>query len=131
MRHAKFPARKADGSFCIEIGVRMAGDLSVDAVPRIQQWISGVWMPHHMTWTREWRTGSNFATSKEQILNYSDEFAAPPEVSLGPASELRLRLKGNKTAKFWRDWVASRIVPDLKEAFPGVEDLLYIRNCDE
>ena len=36
-----------------------------------------------------------------------------------------------KTAKLWKDWVVSRLVPDLKAAFLGVGELLYIRDCAE
>jgi hypothetical protein len=131
MSPAKFPARRADGSFCVEIGVQMSGDVKVDLVPRIHAWISDAWMPEHKTWTREWKTGSNLATNHVQLLQYDDEFLAPPEVAAGSNSELQLRLRGKKTAKFWKDWLVSRLVPDLKAAFPGVGELLYIRDCDE
>jgi len=100
-------------------------------MPRIDAWISDAWMPRNATWTREWKTGSNLATTRVEELKYDDEFTGPPEVAAGPTSELQLRLKGKKTAKFWKDWLVSRLVPDLKAAFPGVGELLYIRDCAE
>jgi hypothetical protein len=130
MNSVKFPARKPDGSFCIEVGVRVNIDFQVD-VRRIQDWISGIWMPNHTTWTRDWRTGTNFATIDEQRLNYNDEFRSPPVIVSGPGSELRLRLAGNRTAKFWKDWLVSRIVPDLRAEFPEIGEVLYIRDCAE
>jgi hypothetical protein len=107
----------------------VVGNLQTDLLPRVQAWIGDVWMPQNATWAREWQTGSNLTVSRAQELHYDDEFTAPPEVSAGPISELQLRLSGAKTAQFWKDWVVSRLVPDLKAAFPGVGELLYIRDC--
>lgn len=73
----------------------------------------------------------NLATSKEQILKYTDEFLSPPEIVSGQSSELHLRLRGKRTAKFWKDWIASRIVPDLKAEFSAIGELLHIRDCVE
>lgn len=36
-----------------------------------------------------------------------------------------------RTAKFWKDWIASRIVPDLKAEFSAIGELLHIRDCVE
>jgi hypothetical protein len=130
MSSAKFPARTADGSFCVEIGVQMTGG-QADLVLRVRAWLNDTWMPRHVTWTREWQTGSNLATTQAQELHYDDEFTGPPEVAAGPTSELQLRLRGKKTAKFWKDWLVSRLVPDLMAAFPGLGELLYIRDCAE
>jgi hypothetical protein len=130
MSPARFPARKADGSFCVEIGVQMT-DLQIDFVSCVQTWINDAWMPQHGTWTREWKTGSNLATRQVQELRYDDEFMGPPEVAAGSASELQLRLRGKKTAKFWKDWVVSRLMPDLKAQFPGVGELIYLRDFTE
>jgi hypothetical protein len=46
---------------------------------------------------------------------------APPEFVLIGDRELQLRLRGKKTAKFWRDWVVSRILTELRMEFPEVE----------
>jgi hypothetical protein len=129
MSSAKFPARSADGSFCVEIGVNLNSNVQQDLVPSIQAWINDAWMPRNTTWTREWMTGPNLSTSSAQELQYDNEFTGPPEVAAGPSAELQLRLRGKKTAKFWKDWVISRLVPDIKEAFPGIGELLYIRDC--
>jgi hypothetical protein len=82
-----------------------------------------------MSWTREWLTGPNASVVKVQTLNYADEFAAPPVVSVDPETKLRLQLRGKGTAKFWKDWVVSRLIPDLKSQFPGIGELLCIRDC--
>jgi hypothetical protein len=131
MSPAKFPDRKPDGSFCVDVGVQIIGNLDEDLAPRVQAWINDVWMPQHTTWSREWQTGSNLTTTRVQLLHYSDEFSAPPEIAAGPASELKFRLRGKKTAKFWKDWLVTRLMPDLREAFPAAGELLYIRDCAE
>jgi hypothetical protein len=131
MSHVGFPVRRPDGSFSVEVGIQMLGDLQAELASRVQGWISNTWMPLHATWTREWQTGSNLGTSRVQVLQYSDEFMAPPQITVGPNFELQLRLRGTKAAKFWKDWLVSRLVPDLKAEFPGIGDLLYIRDCAE
>lgn len=131
MSSARFPARKPDGSFCVEVGIELSARDQTDLVPRIQAWVGNAWLPHHSTWTREWRTGPNFSASGPQVLKYRDEFTASPEIALGSSSELQLRLKGAKTAKYWKDWLVARLVPDLKAAFPGIGNLLYIRDCTD
>jgi hypothetical protein len=67
--------------------------------------------------------------TNEQVLRYEDEFMKPPEVVSHEESKLCLRLFGKKSAKFWKDWVASRLLPDLKARFPQVGELLYVGNC--
>lgn len=78
---------------------------------------------------REWNTGPNLSTSSVESLRYDEEFSGPPEVHYGPSSEPQLRLRGRKSAKYWRDWLVWRLVPDLKAAFPVIGELIYIRNC--
>jgi hypothetical protein len=131
MSPAKFPARKPEGSFCVEVGLEIASNVREDLVPSVQAWIHEAWMPRYTTWSRDWKTGPDLATTRVQRFHYDDEFAAPPEVVAGLNSELRLRLRGKKTAKFWRDWLISRLIPDLKVAFPALGELLYVRNCAE
>ena len=119
----KFPARRADGSFCIEIGLQGTGHIEAD-VARIRTWISDTWMPGNKTWTRNWESG------RVELLQYDDEFSAPPESVAGPNSEVQLRLQGRKTAKWWKDWMVLRFLHDLKAAFPEFGEILYIRNCE-
>lgn len=109
----------------------MTGNTRADVVPSIRAWIGDAWMPRNRTWTREGKTGPNLETIRIQELHYDDEFVGLPEVAAGPTSELQVRLRGKKTAKFWRDWLVSRLMPDLKAAFPEVGELLYVRNCTE
>lgn len=52
----------------------------------------------------------------------------PLKIDVGERLELRLQLLGTKHSKFWKDWLVSKIAPDLKFKFGEVGDLLYIRN---
>jgi hypothetical protein len=131
MRRAKFPARKRDGSFCVEAGLKTLGDFTEDLAARAQAWINDVWMPQYPRWRWEGRTGPNLKIERVQVLDYSDEFIALPEIVVGPNSELQLRLRGKETARFWRDWLVFRLKPDLEAAFPEIGKLLYIRDCVE
>jgi hypothetical protein len=90
-------------------------------------------MPHHSVWQWTWRTGPNLATTYEQVLHYEDDFMKPPEIVSCEGAELRIRLFGKKSSKFWRDWLVSRLLPDLKAEFPEVEvgKGLCIEDCRE
>jgi hypothetical protein len=131
MNRAKFPARKDDGSFCVEIGLSVvrAGDNNLKS--NIRDWIAADWMPRNLVWKREWRTGGSLGTISEQALNYQSEFMGAPEIVGYDASVLQIRVVGRESAKFWKDWLISRFLPDLKAKFPEVGDQLYIRNCEE
>ncbi|GGA39957.1 hypothetical protein [Dyella nitratireducens] len=130
MTHPKFPTRKHDGSFCVEVGLRIhLDDSTPDIAARIQSWFNDDWISRNKTWTRTWASGPNLATKRDEVLSYSDEFLAIPEVEEAGA-ELRIRLFGARTARFWKDWLVSKIAPDLKAQFPQVGELLYIRDCD-
>jgi hypothetical protein len=126
---AKFPSRKVDGSFCVEVGLQLLEGTPDDICDLIDQWFSNGWMSENKTWTRTWLTGANFETKRNEVLVYSDEFLSAPEVSLGGKSELQIQLLGTKSSKFWKDWLVSKIAPDLKEKFPYIGELLYIRDC--
>jgi hypothetical protein len=130
MSPAKFPDRRPDGSFCVVVGLRTSPDGAAELADRVRRWMTDVWMPSHPTWTREWKTGVDLARAEKQVLSYADEFSSDPEVS-GEGSELRLRLRGKRDSRFWKDWLVSRIAPDLRAEFPELSELLYIRDCDE
>jgi hypothetical protein len=126
-----YPVRRSDGSFCVVVGLRIEGGHAPQIAACVRTWIADVWMPHNLTWTREWRTGADLKETNPQILKYSDEFLSAPSVSSNECAELRIHFFGNKEAKFWRDWVVSRFTPDLKANFSEIGDLLFFRNCDD
>ena len=126
-----FPRRGDDGSFCVEICLKVSGDCREEMGPQIQHWLDEDWMKHRSTWKRVWKTGPNLARIDEQIHHYDDEFMKPPKVISCEGSELRFRLLGRRSAKFWRDWLVSRLLPDLRAQFPEVGERLHIEDCGE
>ena len=131
MPNVNFPKRNNDGSFCIEVSLRLVSDSRGDLGSRIQRWIDNEWMVEHSTWKRVWRTGPNLETIDEEILNYTDEFIKAPQISACEASEIQFQLFGKKSAKFWKDWLVSRFLPDLKAEFPEIDEGISIENCRE
>jgi hypothetical protein len=58
--------------------------------------------------------------AEEQVLRYEDEFVRPPEIVPSKGSEPLIRLAGRESSQAWRDWIVSRLLPDLKKQFPEV-----------
>jgi hypothetical protein len=114
MTKAKFPARKKDGSFCVKICVGLTPGGSEDLASQIEKWMREDWMPRNSTWKRLWRTGPSLSIANEETLRWEDEFLRPPEVSIIESSKFCFKLFGKRT-KFWRDWLVSRLLPDLRE----------------
>jgi hypothetical protein len=102
-----------------------------DLAGRVEQWWINVWVPSHKSWRRAWKTGPNATEVLSETLLYDDEFLAPPTLISCEGSELRFRLLGRGSAKFWKDWVFTRILSDLKTKFPEVGELRDIRDCDQ
>jgi hypothetical protein len=128
MTRSNFPKIYPDGSFCVEIRLAVTDTRQGSLGSTMQDWINESWIHDRSTWRRQWRTGPDQAVTEEQILHYQDEFRKPPEVALD-GSELRLRLLGKQSAKYWRDWLVSRLIPDLKAKFPELGDRLSIKDC--
>jgi hypothetical protein len=131
MTRPRFPKQKADGSFCIEVSCSVNTERCNDLARNIQHWWDAVWVPANDVWLRIWKTGPDLAIERPETLRYWEHFLAPPEVISCDQSALRFRLLGNNARdKLWKDWLASRIVPDLKTNFPEVGELLRIVNCE-
>jgi hypothetical protein len=63
---AKFPKRRADGSFCVEVVVSVNTIDEKALSQRVQDWCTNIWAPEHKTW-------EFFGTSL-----YQDEFSCLP-----------------------------------------------------
>jgi len=83
-------------------------------------------MPNNMDWHRIWRAGTN---TQKELLRYYDEFYDPPTVSRRDESHLLLLLRVRWPSSIWKDWLALRIIPDLRSAFPAISHQrpLYVR----
>ena len=123
MNKVRFPKRRPNGSFCVEVALKADSGDPVLLGKRVQEWWSTAWMPANREWRRSW------SSDQTQTLSYSDEFDGEPRV-WRCTSELRFRFEGKPSAKWWRDWLVSRILPDLKSKFPEVQDFVRITNCE-
>jgi hypothetical protein len=91
----------------------------------MQTWIASVWMPNNRIWIRNWSSG------RSEELRFEDEFSTAPQVIETGCRKVVLRFEGSSTAKFWKDWIVSRIIPDLRDKFPEVGEFCKARNCKE
>ncbi len=123
MTKAKFPLRDEEGRFCVEIRVSVSADDVGSLSKQIAAWILNEWLPANKIWTQSWRPGG------DQIHYYEDEFAGAPKISHGPGEEICITLRGQKTARFWRDWFVLRMLPDLKARFSQIGKTLSVENA--
>lgn len=124
MDQMRFPKRQADGSFCIDVVMSIETTDSKHLGVAIQEWWTHEWMQSNRTWTREWSSGD------VQKLPFDHEFVRPPEVVRCVDSDLRFRLRGRPGGRWWKDWLVSKIIPDLRRRFPEVGEFLEFRECD-
>jgi hypothetical protein len=99
----KFPRRRADGSFCLEVILSVVTQNERLLAQRIQQWWTSEWGPENEVWTRYWSSGL-----KEELA-YRDEFSRLPQIVSCKDTELRFRLEGRGSAEglvgdaeYWR-----------------------------
>jgi len=124
MSKVRFPKRNADGSFCLDVFIAIETNEPENLSRRVESW-GRQWANENRIWTRNW-----VPSGREEILNYSDEFKREPyPVSCTP-TELTLRLEGQPSAQWWKDWLVERILSDLKSSFAEFRDVNRIRNCD-
>lgn len=102
-----------------------AGNIGRD----IQDWWSNEWGPKNKEWVRVWNRGHEREFT--EVLRYDEEFADAPQFVSCDESQFRFRLLGKSTAKWWKDWIALRVIPDVQARFPGVGKVVNARNCDE
>jgi len=101
-----------------------AGDIAGE----VQGSWSNEWMPKNKEWLRVWNRGHK--SESTEALRYDDEFSDAPQLVRCDESQLRFRLFGKSSAKWWRDWMVLRIIPDLRARFPAVGEFVSIQNCD-
>jgi hypothetical protein len=127
MKPELFPKRRPDGSFCIETRIAIdAADRAVLA-SRINDWIEE-WVRANRYWE------CKFAESEGGVFDFYDEFARPPYCVTGDSGSLFLRVEGCPGAgKWWRDWIGSRLLPDLRAAFREIRSrpMENARNCPD
>jgi hypothetical protein len=123
MSRVKFPKRHADGSFCAEVTLTVQTEEPEDLLCRIQAWLTR-WVETNQVWEWKWDTGG-----AEELL-YGREFNREPKAVSCTSRELKVQFEGQPSAEWWKDWLAFRIVPELKAAFAEVQDVSSVKDCE-
>ena len=123
MSEVRFPKRREDGTFCVEVTLAVQTAEPEGLLHRVRAWASR-WIEVNRVWEWKWDTGG------AEELHYEREFGSGPEPVSCTTTELRMRLEGLPTAGRWKDWIVWRIVPELKAAFPEVQDVCGVKDCE-
>jgi len=130
MSKVKFPKRRPDGSFCVEVVVPVATTDPEKLLPRVSEWATR-WVNSNRLWVRQWKSGENLREVQPEELHYDAEFESGPRATYD-SGFLKLRFEGRSSAKWWKDWLVLRFLPDLKQSFPEISSAdVAFRNCDE
>jgi hypothetical protein len=115
MISTKFPKRRPDGSFCVELRLRVDTKDVEELAHLINAWIEE-WVRANRYWK------NNLAHRENGVLDFYDEFARPPYCVAGDPVSLFLRVEGCPgSGKWWRDWIASRLTRDLRATFKEIQ----------
>ena len=107
----KFPKRRNDGSFSVEVILSIQANDPKEFLSRVQQWLEQ-WVQSN----RHWKTA--LAASAGGVLDFFDEFTGPPSCVLKGTNALSLRVQCRPNARtWWKDWLVLRILKDLQEKF--------------
>ncbi len=117
MAAAKFPRRDPDGSFRVRVVHRTNTERPGDLAARVEEWFRS-WLATAPVW----------ALSADRQLNYFDDFAREPHHVTCSGSALTYVLEGRPAAMWWRDWLAFKIVPELRRALPEVLEVEEVTN---
>jgi hypothetical protein len=126
MSAVKFPKKRVDGSFCVELALPVVTSHPDELLQRVQQWAVS-WRQANEVWVRDWKS----TAGEKEHLNYDSEFKQAPKPVSRTSSELRIQLEAKPSAKWWRDWMVLRLINDLKLAFPEIQTGGMVKNCDE
>ena len=122
MSEVRFPKRREDNSFCVEVTLAVHTVEPEELLRRVQDW-SSRWMEANRVWEPQ-RDAENMG----QLL-YGQEFKTEPIPVSCTRTELKLRLEGQPSAERWRDWLVLRIIPGLKAAFTEIQDVSGMKDC--
>ena len=120
----KFPKRRQDGSFCVDVVLSVSAEEQASLMPRITSWLDQ-WVKAN----RYWKT-SLYAS--DEVLDFFDEFAAVPYCVAGSSNRLSIRLECRSEAKKrWKDWLVLRVLKDLQAEFKEIISVGAITDCPE
>lgn len=119
----KFPRQKDDGSFSV-VAVFSLKSSSSDLLGRIRDWFTE-WVEANRVWVWTYDDGELYR------YPFFDEFDSVPTPMYCHENELTVRLDGKSAkSKFWKDWLALKIVPDLTREFSEIQCLLKVVDYD-
>jgi len=117
---AKFPKRKSDGSFCVEITLTVSTNEIDSLVARITSWLD--------QWTKE----NRYWKWQGQLLDFFAEFSGSPTCVKRTPESLTLRVDGRSgSTKWWKDWIVLRLLKDLQGKFSELQSVDAFTNCAE
>ena len=116
---ARFPKRNPDGSFCIEVQLRLGPQPRENLTEAVPAWFER-WLP----------LNSRSQWFDEEML-YENEFSGPPFGYVQTPTHLHFRLNGKPGAKRWRDFLALELVKGLQRDFAEIEQVEAVHDCPD
>ena len=114
------PKKRPDGSFCIEIALRVNTDDAKVLAAGITSWLED--------WTQKNRKWTWF----DQTLDFFNDFSRSPICTERSPEYVVVRVEGTpKFTKWWKDWIVLRVLEDLQGQFHEVVAVDGFGNCPE
>jgi hypothetical protein len=125
LNRVRFPKRKPDGSFCVEVVFRVNSNELDALMSRV-----ALWLEEWVRTNRFWKIGFAHPEAPDGMFDFLRDFAGPPTCSANGPDLICLRFEGRSGSKrAWRDWLAMRLSKELRGAFPEITALEDVRNC--
>jgi hypothetical protein len=116
----KLPKKRPDGSFCVEITLRVNTNDAKGLAARITSWL------------KEWTQRNRYWNWFEENLDFFNDFAEPPTCAERTQESLVVRVEGRpKFTKWWKDWIVLRLLKDLQGQFDEITAVEAFVNCPE
>jgi len=119
----RFPRRRSDGSFCVEVLFRVTSS-QLESIPsRITDW-ADEWVRANRHWKFK------HPESRDSGLDFLRDFTGPPKCFAVHPGLISIRFEVQpESKKAWKDWLGFRFVKELRQAFPEITALEKVRNC--
>ncbi len=104
---ARFPHRKDDGSFSIQLDFESQATVESG---RVDDWLRQ-WLADNSPWIRLWR-GAEGKVVKRDTMRFMDAFLREPKCILSKRGCVIIQLDGRSTDLFWKDWMV-RMIEDV------------------
>jgi hypothetical protein len=126
-KQPRFPNRRPDGSFCVEVTLRVESAEIEPFVSRLTAWLND-WAKAN----RYWKPGFSHPESRDGVFDFQRDFTGPPSCSTQVANLVRLRLEGRPESKrTWKDWLCMKLLPELRRVFAEIRAIEKIQDCPD